>query len=93
MPEDAYDEDVPMELLWKDLRASPLWTTIERKLLDKRDKMVARMVSYQPKSTDDPGMAYAKHQRELGYIEAMNAIVREPIEAETKAAAKARETK
>ena len=91
MPEERFDADVPMELLWKDLRASPLWQTIEARLLDKRDRMVALMVSERPKASDDPGMAYAAHQRKLGYIECVNAIVAEPLEAEKKAARAAKE--
>lgn len=91
MTDDTFDADVPMELLWKDMRASPLWRTIETRLLDKRDRMVARMVSERPKASDDPGMAYAAHQRKLGYIECVNAIVAEPLQAEKKAAAAAKE--
>lgn len=92
MPDD-FDEDVPLELLWKDLRRSPLWRTIETKLLEKRDRMVAQMVTYRPKAGDDAGMAYAEHQRRIGYIEALNAIVAEPGKAEAKAAAQAKETR
>lgn len=101
MPE-QFDPDAPMELLWKDLRASPLWRTIEAKLLEKRDRMVALMVveeDCKPKrgqdgsvTSEDAGVILARLQRKMGYIEAINAIVAEPAKAEERAAAKAKET-
>ncbi len=101
------DEDAPMELLWKDLRQSPLWGTVERRLLDKRDKMVKQMVAEEtlmPKTlrdartgsvaiaAEDPMVIFARLQFKLGYIAAINAIVAEPEIAEKKAAQAARET-
>lgn len=91
MPDDTFDEDVPLELLWKDLRASPLWLSVERGLLAKRDRMVALMVVEKPKPGTDVGVAYAEQQRRIGYIEALNAIVAEPEKAQ-KAAARGKET-
>lgn len=87
----TYDEDTPMELLWRDLRASPLWRTIEVKLIEKRDRMVALMVTDRPKAGVEVGVAYATQQRQLGYIECINAIVAEPAKAEKKAADAAKE--
>lgn len=103
----SLDEDIPMELLWKDLRLSPLWMTIERKLLDKRDKMVAKIIveeDCKPKrgqdgsiESEDAGVILARLQRKMGYVEAINAILDEPRKAEQAARtaneAKAKETK
>jgi hypothetical protein len=86
------DEDAPLELLWVELRNSPLWARIEATLLLKRDRMVGAMVSDRPKASDDAGMAYAAHQRKLGYIEALNVLAGLVQNEHEKAAKAAKET-
>ena len=76
------DEDAPLELLWQELRASPLWHQVEAMLIEKRDKMVALMIVERPKAGTDVAVAYADLQRKVGYIEAVNAIVAAPGRAE-----------
>lgn len=85
----SLDDDAPLELLWGELRAGPLWQQIEAKLLEKRDRMVALMVTDRPKPGDDAGIALARKERMLGYIEALNAVVQAPA-AEQEKARKAR---
>lgn len=82
------DEDAPLELLWEELRSSPLWQDVEKMLIEKRDRMVALLVMEEdckPKrgkdgsiTAEDSGMVLARMQRKIGYIEAVNAIVAEP---------------
>lgn len=85
------DDDAPLELLWGVLRESPLWLQVEEMLLEKRDRMVALMVTDRPRSGtekmqgEDP-MTYAlRQERRMGYIEAVNAIVKAPADNEEKA--------
>lgn len=82
---ESLDEDAPLELMWQQLRESPLWRTMEAKLLEKRDRMVALMVTDRPKPGDDAGIALARKERMIGYIEAINAIVKAPGDEEEKA--------
>lgn len=82
---DALDEDAPLELMWQELRASPLWQNVERMLIEKRDRMVALMVVERPKPGTEVALAYAEIQRRIGYIEAVNALVAEPARQEEKA--------
>ena len=90
-----YDDDAPLELLWAELRAGPLWQAIESKLLERRDRMVALMMTDRPRAGnekiqgEDP-MTYAlRQERRIGYIEAVNAITQAPA-AEQEKARKAR---
>lgn len=85
------DEDAPLELLWQELRANPLWKQVENLLLEKRDRMVALMVTDHPRSANERiagehPMAYAlRQERRMGYIEAVNAIVKAPADQQEKA--------
>lgn len=79
------DEDAPLELLWQELRNSPLWSQVEKMMIEKRDRMVARLVVEKPKHDEHPGIALARMCQIIGYIEAVNAIVAEPKRQEDKA--------
>ena len=67
------------------MRATPAWLALEQALLLKRDRMVAQMVQDRPKAEEHPGISLARKERALGYIEAMNAIVKLPVDAQEKA--------
>lgn len=96
-----FDEDTPLELLWQELRKSELWALVEAKLLEKRDRMVALLVTEEdckPRRGQDgsiaaehPGLVLARTQRKIGYIEAINAIVAAPAREEEKARTAAKE--
>lgn len=79
------DDDAPLELLWQELRSSAVWGQVEQLLLEKRDRMVARMVVERPKPGTDVAVAYAEQQRAIGYIEAVNALLKAPADQQEKA--------
>lgn len=80
-----FDDDAPLELLWQELRESPLWQRVELLMLEKRDRMVALMVTDRPKAGEESGIALARKERMLGYIEAVNAILKAPADQQEKA--------
>lgn len=107
MPDEPLDDDAPLSLLWRDLQEHPLWRRLEAAVLEKRDAMVAQLVTedYKPRSirghgpqggvaitAEHPFSVLARQQYAIGFIAALNEVAATPSKLQERAAAKAKET-